>query len=267
MGRDSAAQRDTHNLFIDSKQLYTYKVNSKVIISLHLGLAMAEYFGHDPPAPEAEAVANVRHVANILSRRPLRDAVERLVAKTQPKQVACLGAGSLYDIPYRALVRGGASVHLVDPVLGNVERGIALSMITTGEDGRPECVYCTLGESDARIYCRRFRVTAPYPSAICDRFEQSANEPLRCEAFERGGWPFLHHGDGTSGYATAFTDRVSEALDGASSWRAAFRRARAAAKYAKGHDDAPPTSRTAVWIWSSPPWSFPDSPTRRSIPS
>ena len=198
---------------------------------------MAETSGHDPSAPETEEAAAARHLAKMRSRRALRAAIERLVEKIHPKQVACLGAGLLHDIPYRALVRGGASVHLVDQVLGNVERGIAQSIIATGEDGRPECVYCTLNESESRINCRRFRVTERHASAICDRFEQSAGEPLRCESFERGGWPFLHRGDATAGYATAFADRFPGALAGASSWRAAFRRARAAARQARRHDE------------------------------
>ncbi len=110
---------------------------------------MAETSSHDPSAPETEEAATARELANMRSRRPLRAAIERLVAKTHPKQVACLGAGLLHDVPDRALERGGASVHLVDQVLGNVERGIAQSIIAIGEDGRPECVYCTLNEGAA----------------------------------------------------------------------------------------------------------------------
>ena len=59
--------------------------------------------------------------------RPLREAIRNVVEAARPKTVACLGAGVLNDIPYRALVQSDATLHLVDWMPDLIETGIPMA--------------------------------------------------------------------------------------------------------------------------------------------
>ncbi|MCH8252101.1 MAG: hypothetical protein IID36_06590 [Planctomycetes bacterium] len=146
------------------------------------------------------------------------------VEVTKPKTVACLGAGVLSDIPYDAIVRSGASLHLVDWVRGSIDAGVDMSIIHTDEGGTPHCLYCSPTIECPRSFCRRFE-PATSDAAVCRSFVPIQGQPMRCGAFERGEQPKVHYQDVTAGYASEFGREILGELRGVSSWKQAFARA------------------------------------------
>lgn len=162
-----------------------------------------------------------------------RDCIRRIFETTRPKVVACLGAGVLNDLPYRAFVESGATIHLVDWLPGVVESGVAHSIIRhTGSDP-PQCVYCLCPEADVRAYCRNYRKSRTSAQGVCKRFVPDTREPLTCLAFQKGDLPFIYRQDVTGGYASAFGRGVCGEVRTVTSWRQAFRRAGALANRVK----------------------------------
>ncbi len=153
--------------------------------------------------------------------RNIRCAVE----VTRPKTVACLGAGALYDIPYEFIVQSGASIHLVDWVPGSVEAGVDLSIIQTGDDGKPSCIYCHPAIACPQTYCRHYQQSLGLPSTVCSSFSQVPGLPPRCAAFEKGAQPSVHYEDVTAGYATEFGREILSELQHVGTWKQAFARA------------------------------------------
>lgn len=159
-----------------------------------------------------------------------RALIRRIVERTKPRVVACLGAGVLNDIPYRTLWGSGARLHLVDWLPGAIEAGVALSIIATDETAGAHCAYCALGGDRAREYCTNFHRSGPAPSAVCDRFVPTPGDPPACDAFEIGSWPQVHVEDVTGGYASAFALGLGPELRGVTTWKQAFARANALAR-------------------------------------
>jgi hypothetical protein len=167
---------------------------------------------------------------------PLREVLRRLIGTSRPRIVACLGAGVLNDIPYRALVRSGATIHLVDWLPGAVESGIADSVVRVGGGAdKPECVYCDLGDEKAWAYCRNFQLPRDPTKGTCARFASPPDGSPACEAFEKGELPYVHREDVTGGFASAFARGVSGELGETGSWRQALGRANALAKRVRRH--------------------------------
>ena len=162
-----------------------------------------------------------------------REIIAGVVEAMRPKTVACLGSGLLNDIPYRRLVRAGATLHLVDWLPGIAEAGVARSIIELGEGGGPACVYCALGNDRARAHCRRFTPPASPAAGVCDQFRPTPEPPLACLSFDRGEQPECHAEDATGGYASAFAAQVRDGLEGARTWKKAFAGAATAAKTAR----------------------------------
>ncbi len=160
--------------------------------------------------------------------------IGRLAGRLRPKVVACLGAGVLNDIPYAALVRSGAAIHLVDWVSGAVEAGVGLSIVEAGGGGRPQCAYCAIG-GEAAAYCRGFRGGSAPREGVCDNFRPAGNGLMACAAFDPGERPTIHTGDVTQGFASACATAMVEALSQARTWRQALRAAAAAAKRTRRH--------------------------------
>lgn len=158
-------------------------------------------------------------------RRNIQYAVE----VTRPKTVACLGAGALNDIPYELMVQSGASIHLVDWVPGSIDAGIDLSIIQTGDDGKPRCIYCNPAIDCAQTYCRHYEQPSTSTSTVCRNFVPTPGPPLRCAAFEKGDQPSVHYEDVTAGYATEFGREILAELHHVRSWKQAFARALALA--------------------------------------
>ncbi len=154
-------------------------------------------------------------------RRDIRRAVE----VTRPKAIACLGAGVLNDIPYEFMVQSGASIHLVDWVPGSVEAGVDLSIIQTGEDGKPSCVYCDPTVACPETYCGHYQASSAPTSTVCRSFVQVPGLPARCAAFEKGAQPSVYYEDVTAGYATEFGREILSELHHVESWKQAFARA------------------------------------------
>ncbi len=161
--------------------------------------------------------------------RPLREAIRGIVEAARPKTVACLGAGVLNDIPYRALVQSDATLHLVDWLPDLIETGIIHGIIRADADDRPECIYCRLDDDRARAYCAQFERASP-EADICRHFARGPKGAVLCTAFKRGAEPKIHGEDATAGYASAFATALAEELPRATSWKQAFGAANALSK-------------------------------------
>ena len=162
-----------------------------------------------------------------------RALIRRIVEQIRPKAVACLGAGVLNDVPYRALLDSGAQLHLVDWLPGAIKTGIALSIVETDESGAPACAYCALGDARARECCTRFHRSGAAARQVCDRFVALSRQPPGCGALEIGSWPRIHVEDATGGYASAFARGLEAALGGVGTWKQALARANKLARRVK----------------------------------
>lgn len=166
-------------------------------------------------------------------RRDIRGAVE----VTKPKTVACLGAGALNDIPYESMVQSGASIYLVDWVPGSIDAGVDLSIIRTGDDGEPSCIYCHEAVACPQTYCRHYEEPSASTATVCRNFVPIPGSPPRCSTFEKGDQPSIHYEDVTGGYAAEFGREILSELHDVRSWRQAFVRALALANRI-GHNRA-----------------------------
>ncbi len=200
----------------------TYKVTDKPIKRVE-GPAMSmswDAYLNVPSAAEQYSECS-RNCRNAFHRQ--RENIERVFTKTSPRAVACLGAGVLNDIPYGTFIAAGATVHLVDWLPGSVDTGIKLSIITTGEDGQPNCAYCNPAIPCPERYCRHFYdPTGQAVERVCDHYVPSTDLPLHCAAFERFDLPSAHYADVTAGYANDFANAVSMDCDRIGSWNEAF---------------------------------------------
>lgn len=162
-----------------------------------------------------------------------RKNIQRVVEAIEPRVVACLGAGVLNDIPYRALVRSGAAIHLVDWTPGIIESGLSLSIVSTEPNGQPSCLYCDSAVDCPLSYCRNYRRPRDSAVRVCDSFAATSRASPGCLAFDRGENPDLLRDDATGGYAHAFACRVNDALRNVHSWRRALTRASELARRAR----------------------------------
>ena len=149
--------------------------------------------------------------------------------------MACLGAGTLNDIPYSSFVKAGAAIHLVDWLPGVMDFGIAHRIIEEPRAAGPQCLYCLVNNIDPRDYCCSFNRLEESGAPICSACEISPDEPKYCVAFKKGRFPYVYHEDATGGYASAFGTGLARALDGVTSWRQAFKRANLLAARVRQH--------------------------------
>lgn len=164
-----------------------------------------------------------------------REVVRGVFAATRPKVMVCLGAGLLNDLPYGDFVRANAKLHLIDWLPGLVETGIAMSILDRDGRGDPRCLYCALGDENARAFCRQFhRTSADKSPEICDSYVPAVDDGLVCAGFERGEMPILHGEDVTGGFASAFGERIPDEIADIQTWRQALNRATSLAKRLKG---------------------------------
>ena len=163
-----------------------------------------------------------------------RTNIQRAIEATHPKTIACLGAGALNDIPYEFMVRSGANIHLVDWIAGSIDAGIDQSIVQTGRDGRPRCIYCSPAVPCPEVYCRRYQPSGSTTS-VCRNFSEMPGHPLRCAAFEKSERPSVHCEDVTAGYASKFGREILDQLEGVRTWRQAFARATALAGSIRNH--------------------------------
>ncbi len=174
----------------------------------------------------------IEHCAQSFAHQ--RKILRRAIEATRPKRVACLGAGVLNDIPFWTLVRSGAIVHLVDWLPGVVEAGLEATIIRRDDEGGLSCIYCDVEAELARSYCRNCHIKGQPTVDVCDSFEAVPGKPEKCQAFERGEYPFIHLADITGGYAENFARRAGREVAKAGSWKEAFRRGLALAKRSAG---------------------------------
>lgn len=179
----------------------------------------------------AERYRDCRHrqEAAFASQKRLLD---RVCRELRPRTVACLGAGVLNDIPYAALVRAGATISLVDWLPDAIRTGLASSIVEAAAGGAFSCVFCSLGDDEARAYCQHFEGDRDSGSNVCANFELGQGEPPSCAAFALGERPAVLGEDVTGGYASAFAETIEAGLAAAESWRQAFSRAAGVAKKA-----------------------------------
>jgi len=161
---------------------------------------------------------------------PLRGVVKRLIERTGPKTVACLGAGVLNDLPLNALVRSGAELHLVDWLPDIIDSGLAASIIERPGDAEPSCVFCALDESVAQDYCQNYCGPKPVKTEVCPGYICEPPDLNACAAYQRGTRPRVHRADVTGGYASEFAKRCERILRNATTWRQVFRQAVALAR-------------------------------------
>lgn len=161
--------------------------------------------------------------------------IQVAIEATQPKVVACLGAGVLNDIPYESMIRSGASIHLVDWIPDSIDTGIDLSIIQNDESGQPHCIYCHPTVTCPQAYCRNYRSSSRSAASVCRSFVSTPGTPPRCAAYERGDQPGVHYEDVTAGYGAEFGREILAELRGVRSWRQAFVRAQALANRVDYH--------------------------------
>ncbi len=220
--RTGLSQRDAENLSHPTAELRGCSCQDAVNEgSLSMSVTWEEYLSvPDAGAKFVECFGRCRHA---FERH--RENIRGLVEKTSPRVVACLGAGVLNDIPYRALVRSGATIHLVDWLAGSSDVGISLSLIETDEDQRPQCIYCDVSIDCPEEFCVNYQRSRGSAGAVCDRFKLSPCEPPTCEAFLKGESPLVHYEDVTGGYASQFGHRLLRELRDARTWERALSKA------------------------------------------
>lgn len=160
----------------------------------------------------------------------LRDLIARLVERLEPREVVCLGAGALNDIPFRRLVRRDCKLHLVDWLPDIVETGIQGSSMSEDASGQTTCVFCELGEDKARDFCTAFNRRREDEPGVCENFERTTDEYLACENYRIGTLPAVWREDVTGGFASTFAAAVSREIERSGSWRSALKQAMRLAK-------------------------------------
>jgi len=167
-----------------------------------------------------------------------RENILRVFEATAPRSIACLGAGSLNDIPYQEFVRRGAELHLVDWLPDATLNGIDLSIVDRTDAGEPRCLYCDPSVA-GRDYCEHFRRAEGSDVPVCELYVEPADGSRRCREFAKGARPILHQADVTGGYADAFGRQVSVELRGVRDWKDGLTRGIALARRVEGRRAAP----------------------------
>lgn len=180
--------------------------------------------------PEARKVFRDRFEKNERAFGRQRDILRDAIATLRPKQIVCLGAGTLSDIPFDKILEIGAGLHLVDWLPESIDIGLAARIIRDGKDGDLACLFCALGEDRAREHCQSYEKSDARRPGLCDNYLPEKGAPRYCLSYRRGSRPEVSGQDVTAGYAEAFAKGVLDALDGVTSWRQALKRAAALAE-------------------------------------
>ena len=184
--------------------------------------------------PEAGKVFRDRFEKNEQAFGRQREILGDAIATLRPKQIVCLGAGTLSDIPFDKILEIGAGLHLIDWLPESIDIGLAARIIREGKDGDLACLFCALGEDRAREHCQSYAKSDARRPGLCDNYLPEKGAPRYCRSYRRGSRPEVSGQDVTAGYAEAFAKGVLGALDGVTSWRQALKRAAALAERAEG---------------------------------
>ncbi len=181
----------------------------------------------------------------------LRDLIARLVDRLEPAEVVCLGAGALNDIPFRQLVRRGSVLHLVDWLPDIIEAGVQGSSMSEDAEGQLTCVFCELGEAQAKNYCNAFNQRQKDQPGVCENFRKIPGDHPACENFRKGDLPAVYREDITGGFASSFAQDVTEEIASSESWRSALRQAIKIARHPAPHQPLSVADQSADLVISS----------------
>lgn len=180
--------------------------------------------------PEARKVFRDRFEKNEPAFGRQRDILRDAIGTLRPKQIVCLGAGTLSDIPFDIILETGAGLHLVDWLPESIDIGLAAQIIHKRGNRELACLFCALGEDRAREHCQSYEKSDAQSPGLCNNYVPEKGAPRYCLSYQRGSRPEVLGQDVTAGYAEAFGKGVLGALDGVTSWRQALKRASALAK-------------------------------------
>lgn len=181
----------------------------------------------------------------------LRDLIARLVDRLEPSEVVCLGAGALNDIPFQQFVRRGSVLHLVDWLPDIIEAGVQGSSMSQDAEGQLTCVFCELGEEQAKNYCAAFNQRQKDQPGVCENFRKIPGDHLACENFHKGDLPAVYREDITGGYASSFAREVSREIAATESWRSALKQAIKIARHPEPHQPLSIADNSADLVISS----------------
>lgn len=155
----------------------------------------------------------------------LRDLIARLIEKLEPREVVCLGAGALNDIPFRRLLRRGCRLQLVDWLPDIIEAGVQGSSMSEDATGQSACVFCELGEEGARDFCQAFDRRRDDQPGVCENYQRMEEAYLACKNYQKGSLPAIYQEDITGGFASAFAEEATRDIATSGSWRGALKQA------------------------------------------
>lgn len=152
-----------------------------------------------------------------------RQNILSLLTNLRPKNIVCLGAGLLNDIPYPEMVGSGSSLTFVEWIPGSADAGVDFSILKKKDDGTPACAYCYPPIDCPEDYCANFLSPPDSSASVCSNYEPRPKDPERCASFKMGSKPRILVEDATAGYADAFGEAVSREFERARGWRQALR--------------------------------------------
>ena len=138
--------------------------------------------------------------------RDQRDNLTKLYRAFKPKQIACMGAGFLNDIPINLFLRGGSHVALIDWVPRVSEHGFQRDLIRR-EGKQYTCLACELGSCPEDV-CQKFTRTYSGHGKVCDNFQPVDGPSCQCASYAPGSEPRFVQADVTQGCASEFAQRV-----------------------------------------------------------
>lgn len=188
-----------------------------------------------------------------------RRMLSKLFKETEPETIACMGAGTLSDIPFHDLVKTCETIYLVDWVPELTATALS-SVIIDKASQIPRCAYCQVDRETAADYCT---AVLGKREGVCEAFRATSTGD--CCAFQRGTNPIIQEEDVTGGFVDAFAHRLVEALHRSDGWQCAVKLATKSAQCSReaGSGTSIPdrsvdlvTSSMLISQFVNEPWDF-----------
>ena len=151
-----------------------------------------------------------------------RELMSQVFQHHKPRRIACLGAGSLNDIPIGEFLMGGSEVFLVDWIPEISLEGFRGGLIER-EEGNIKCMICD-ERCDPRKYCAGYREPVRVAGTVCAAFELSKEHYPRCAAYAPGEEPRFLTSDITLGRASSFARRAMKFIPSSRTMEQCFRK-------------------------------------------
>ncbi len=177
-----------------------------------------------------------------------RTCIERLLIQLKPGRVACLGSGSLNDIPMETLFGTADEIYLIDWVPNVSFEGVKQQIIEAAPAAR--CLFC--GCQRPERLCRSFSGVRSDVDLVCKSFCPLEGPSLQCDNYVPGVEPHFVQADVTSGRASRFGRRMEKVVRRSDTPKEAFGRAlRESLNCANLHDEMPLKNNAFDFITSS----------------